>query len=131
MSQKIILFDGVCNLCNGAVQFVIKHDRRSVFKFAAIQTEEGKKLLQKFNIDPAKTDSLILIANDKAYIKSTAALQIARHLDKAYPLIYVFTIIPAFMRHAVYDLIARNRYNWFGKRESCMMPTAELNSRFL
>tara|TARA_B100000949_G_scaffold225031_1_gene228898 strand:- start:57 stop:452 length:396 start_codon:yes stop_codon:yes gene_type:complete len=131
MSQKIILFDGVCNLCNGAIQFVIKHDRKSVFKFAAIQTEEGKKLLQKFNIDPAKTDSLILIANDKAYIKSSAALRIARELDHLLPLLYIFILIPGFIRHGIYDLIAKNRYNWFGKRESCMMPTEELNSRFL
>lgn len=129
--KKIILFDGVCNLCNNSVTFVIKRDKKDRFRFAALQEAAGQELIQKFGINPAVTDSIILIENGKAYIKSTAALRVARHLGGLYPLSYAFMIIPKFIRNWVYDYVARNRYKWYGKKDSCMIPTPELKSKFL
>lgn len=130
-NKKIILFDGVCNLCNGSVIFMIKRDKKDVLRYAALQTEIGQEMVEKYKIDTSKIDSIILIDNDKYYYKSTAALRIARHLSGAYPLLAVFLILPAFMRDWIYDIIARNRYKWFGKKESCMIPTPELKSKFI
>ena len=130
-SHKIILFDGVCNLCNGAINYVIKRDPNNVFKFAALQSEIGQELTAKFKIDGSKIDSIILIDGDKHYEKSTAALYIAKHLSGAYPLLFGFIIVPKFIRNAVYDYVARNRYKWFGKKDKCMIPTAELKNKFL
>ncbi|MRT15855.1 thiol-disulfide oxidoreductase DCC family protein [Vitellibacter sp. q18] len=129
--HKIILFDGVCNLCNGTVIFIIKRDKKKVFKFAALQSEIGQELTSKFNIDTLKVDSIILLDGEKHYKKSSAALRIAKQLSGAYPLLFGFVVVPKFIRNAVYDYIAKNRYKWFGKKESCMIPTAELKSRFL
>lgn len=129
--QKIILFDGVCNLCNSSVTLVIKNDPKNKFKFAALQSEKGQLLIAKHQIDPSKTDSIILIEQNKAYVKSTAALRIARQLSGAYPLLYTFIIIPNFIRNWVYDYVAKNRYKWYGKQESCMIPTPELKEKFL
>ncbi len=129
--KKIILFDGVCNLCNNAVVFIIKRDKKDVFRFAAIQSDEGEKLIKKHNIDTSKTDSIILIENDTYSVKSTAALKIAKHLKGGYPLLYGFIILPAFFRNWVYDIIAKNRYKWFGKKDNCMIPTPELKEKFL
>lgn len=129
--NKIILFDGVCNLCNGAVTYVIKRDKKNVFKFAALQSDVGAQLIAKFNIDTEKVDSIILIDGDKQYEKSSAALHIAKHLSGAYPLLYGFMVVPRFIRDSVYDYIAKNRYKWFGKKESCMVPTVELKSKFI
>jgi len=131
IEKKIILFDGICNLCNSAVTFIIKRDKKDVFRFASLQSDLGNELLRKFAIDPEKTDSLILISEGKAFIKSSAALQIARGLDGGYPLLVVFLLLPKFLRNGVYDFIARNRYDWFGKKENCMIPTPELKSKFL
>lgn len=130
-NSKIILFDGVCNLCNNSVTFVIKRDKKNRFKFAALQSEAGQELVERYRIDPAKTDSIILIDNNKAFIKSTAALKITKYLGGAYPLFYGLIILPVFLRNWVYDWIAKNRYKWYGKRESCMVPTPELRSKFL
>ncbi|MCB0451880.1 MAG: thiol-disulfide oxidoreductase DCC family protein [Aequorivita sp.] len=130
-SYKIILFDGVCNLCNGAVTFTIKRDKKNVFRFAALQSEIGQQLISKFNIDTSKVDSIILIDDEKQYEKSSAALHIAKQLSGAYPLLFGFMIVPKFIRNAVYDYIAKNRYKWFGKKEICMIPTAELKAKFL
>ena len=129
--QHIILFDGVCNLCNGFVQFVIKHDPEGRFKFAALQSEEAEKLLRNFNLPPLRPDSIILLENSKLYMESTAALRILKKLSGIWPALYAGIVLPAFLRNAVYKLIARNRYKWFGKQESCMLPTPELKSRFL
>lgn len=128
---SIVLFDGVCNFCNSSVNKIIRHDKKNKFKFAALQSEIGKKLLQKYSIDPAKTDSIILIENNVAFIKSTAILKISKHLNGLYPLAYGFIIIPAFIRDEVYDYIARNRYKWWGKKDSCMIPTAEVREKFI
>lgn len=130
-NHKIILFDGVCNLCNSAVNFVIKRDKKKVFKFAALQSEIGQDLISKFNLDATKMDSIILIDNDRYYEKSSAALHIAKYLSRAYPLLFGFIVVPKFIRNAVYDYVASNRYKWFGKKESCMIPTQELKSKFL
>jgi len=127
----IILFDGVCNLCNSSVTFVIQRDKKDLFRFAALQEEPGKSLLEKHNIDTSQTDSIILLDGNKAYTKSTAALKIAKDLGGAYPLLYGFMIVPNFIRNWVYDYIAKNRYKWFGKKESCMIPTPELRNKFL
>jgi len=102
-----------------------------VFRFAAIQSEEGQKLIKKHQIDTTKVDSILLLDGDNYDAKSTAALKIARHLKGGYPLLYGFMILPAFLRNWVYDIIARYRYNWFGKKESCMIPTPELKGKFL
>lgn len=129
--HKIVLFDGVCNLCNSSVNFVIKRDKKNIFKFAPLQSEIGRELTSKFSIDTSKVDSIILIDGEKHYEKSSAALYIAKNLSGAYPLLFGFMIMPKFIRNAVYDYIARNRYKWFGKKDSCMIPTKELKSKFL
>lgn len=131
MKSKIVLFDGVCNLCNGAINFIIKRDPGATIKFASLQGETGQKLLKKHAINTAETDSIILIEENRVSVKSTAALRISKSMNKAYPLLYGFMIVPKFIRNAVYDVIARNRYKWFGKKDSCMIPTPELKSRFL
>ncbi len=130
-THQIILFDGVCNLCNGAVQFIIKRDKKDIFRFASLQSETGQRLLKQHNINAASIYTIVLISDEKAYIKSSAALRIARHLSGIWKLAYYYKVIPEFIRDAVYDFIARNRYNWFGKKDQCMIPTAELKKKFL
>lgn len=129
--KQVILFDGVCNLCNSAVTFIIKRDGRDVFRFASLQSKLGIALLQKFDIDPIKTDSLILISGEKAFVKSSAALRISRGLSGVWPWLSVFLILPKYIRDGIYDGIARNRYKWFGKKESCMIPTPALKNKFV
>lgn len=128
---SIILFDGVCNFCNSSVNKIIRHDKKNRFKFAALQSEIGKKLLKKYPIDSSKIDSIILIENNTAFIKSTAILKISKHMSGLYPLAYGFMIIPAFIRNIVYDFIAKNRYKWWGKKDNCMIPTQEVKSKFI
>ena len=128
----IILFDGVCNLCNNAVNFVIKRDKKSVFRFASLQSDIGQKLTNERGIDTTKVDSIILIDPGTAwYEKSTAALQIAKQLSGMFPLLSVFLIFPKSFRDWVYDIIAKNRYKWFGKKDQCMIPTPELKALFI
>lgn len=129
--NDILLFDGVCNLCNGAVNFIIDHDPKSHFQFAALQSDFGQEKLEELGFNQEEFDSLVLLQNKKVYTKSSAALRIAKKLTFPYPLLYVFIILPPFLRDAAYNLIARNRYKWFGKRDSCRMPTPELRSRFV
>ncbi len=131
MKQDVLLFDGVCNLCNGAVNFIIDHDPKGHFKFAALQSDFGQLKLEELGYDQEDFDSLVLLSDDKVFKKSTAALHIAKKLSGLYPLLYIFIIIPPFIRHAVYDVIAKNRYKWWGKRDSCRMPTPELQARFV
>ncbi|MCY7361335.1 MAG: DCC1-like thiol-disulfide oxidoreductase family protein [Ignavibacteria bacterium] len=128
---KVILFDGVCNLCNSSVNFIIDHDNNKVFKFAALQSDIGQEMLSKFNLSKDEFDSVILIDNENCYTKSTAALKIAKEFSSYWKLLYVFIIIPAFIRNFFYDLISKNRYKMFGKKDSCRMPTPELKDRFL
>lgn len=131
LDQPLILFDGVCNLCNSSVLFIIKRDSKEVFKFASLQSELGKALLQEFKLPATELNSVLLIDKGKFYNKSDAALNIARHLHGLWPMLYGLKIIPLFIRNGVYDWIAKNRYRWFGKKEACMIPTPELKSRFI
>lgn len=127
----ILLFDGVCNLCNNSVQFIIRHDKNAKIKFASLQSEIGQELLQKHNLDTTSLQSLVLIENGKAFTHSTGALKVARLLDGGWTLLYGFIVIPAFIRNAVYRFIGKNRYRWFGKKDHCMIPTPDLKARFL
>lgn len=130
-TRRVVLFDGVCNLCSSAVQFIIERDKNSKFKFASLQSEYGQEQLKKHQLLDKNIDSVVLVEEGSAYIKSTAALRIAKKLGGLYPLAYVFIIIPAFIRNWVYDYIARNRYQWYGKKEACWIPTPDLKARFL
>lgn len=130
--KKIILFDGVCNLCNSSVQYVIKHDKKDVFRFVSLQSELGKKIINYLGIDTKNTDSIILYEPGKAYYyKSEAALTIVKDFGGIYTWSSILSIIPKFISNAVYDYVARNRYQWYGKQESCMIPTPELKAKFL
>ncbi len=131
MDQAIVLFDGVCNFCNAGINFVMDRDPEKRIRFAPLQSEAGQRLLKKFNLSPTALDTLILIEGEKSYTKSAAALRIAKRLQGLWPLLYIFIVVPPFIRDAVYDFIARNRYKWFGKTEACRVPTPELKERFL
>ncbi|WP_243646950.1 thiol-disulfide oxidoreductase DCC family protein [Scopulibacillus darangshiensis] len=126
----MVLFDGVCNLCNGSVQFIIKRDPKGYFKFASLQGEAGKELIKGYGI-PENSDSFILIKDGEWYSKSSAALRVCRHLKGFWKLLYIVRFIPRQIRDHVYDIVARNRYKWFGKSESCMIPDPKLKDRFL
>ncbi|MGV3639359.1 MAG: thiol-disulfide oxidoreductase DCC family protein [Adhaeribacter sp.] len=127
----IILFDGVCNLCNGFVQFVIRHDRGQRFRFASLQSDTARELLQNQPGAAQDLDSVVLIEDGRYYRQSTAALRILRRLGGGWPLLYGLIVVPPLVRDRVYAWIAGNRYRWFGQREACMLPTPELKSRFL
>ncbi len=129
--HHIILFDGVCNLCNTSVQFIIKRDKKGIFQFAPLQSDFARQALENIQTSGLKTESVIYISGNKLYSRSSAALRIAKKLNTPWPVLYFFIIIPPFIRNWFYDLIARNRYKWFGKKESCMIPSPELKSRFL
>lgn len=129
-NQPVIFFDGICNLCNASVQFVIEHDKGNYFNFSALQGDYAKNVLAEFNIVPENLDSILLLENGKLYTKSTSALRVAKKLNGLWPLLYGFVIVPKFIRDWVYDFIAINRYKWWGRQESCWMPTPELESRF-
>jgi predicted DCC family thiol-disulfide oxidoreductase YuxK len=130
-NNPIILFDGVCNLCSGSVQFVLKHDKQKQFRFAALQSTAGQALLKKYNLNQTIFNSFVLIKDGKLYLKSTAALVVAKELSGPIKILYAFIIVPAFIRNAIYNIIAKNRYKWFGKQASCMIPSADIQSRFL
>ena len=129
--NAIVLFDGVCNFCNDSVNFTISRDPKGYFKFAALQSEEGQALLKQHQLPLETLDTLVLVEDGKAYTYSSAPLRIARKLSGLWPMLFIFIIVPSFIRHAVYKFIARNRYKWFGKKDACMMPTPEIRSRFL
>lgn len=131
-NKKIVLFDGVCNLCNDAIQRIIKHDKKDIFRFASLQSEIGKKLVEERGLDPEELDSIIMIDPGVAYYrKSTAALEISREMSGGYSLLKNFLFLPEGLRDGIYDFIANNRYKWFGKKDQCMIPTPELRSKFL
>ena len=126
-----ILFDGVCNLCNGFVQFVIARDPAARFRFAALQSPPAAALLRAAGVTAPLPDSIVLVADGRAYLRSAAALRILRGLRFPWPLAFAFIVVPPFVRDRVYDAIAAHRYRWFGRRESCMVPTPDLARRFL
>lgn len=127
----MILFDGVCNLCNSSVNFVIDHDPAGYFKLAALQSEEAAPFLEHFGLQADYLDSIVLLDGDRVYRNSDAALHVARRLDGAWPLLYAFIAVPRPIRDAVYAWVARNRYAWFGKRDRCRIPTPDVMDRFL
>lgn len=130
--QPILLFDGVCNLCNGFVQFIIRRDAQQQFRFSSLQSGTGRRVLQYIADDAGSVpDSLILLYKGRYYTKADAALKIAMLLGGGWRLMGAGYILPGFIRNAIYDLVARNRYKWFGKQDECMIPTPELSSRFL
>lgn len=132
ITKKIILFDGVCNLCDSAIQFIIKHDKNDVFRFVALQSELGQEIVNHIGLDSTKIDSIILYEPGKAYYyKAEAAIKIASNLSGLYSLIKIFSILPNVINNSVYDYIARNRYKWYGKKDACMIPTPELKAKFL
>jgi predicted DCC family thiol-disulfide oxidoreductase YuxK len=129
-NNPVILFDGYCSLCSGSVVFILKREKKDLFRFASLQSEAGKQLIKKFT-DNTEEDSVILIENKKIFTKSLAALRIAKRLKFPWNLSYVFIIIPPFIRNYFYDLIARNRKKWFGSRSTCYFPEKNMSYKFL
>ena len=127
----VILFDGVCNLCNGTVQFILKRDKQSRFKFASLQGEFGQRTLTRFGLEETNPNSFVLLEGEKIYTHSRGALRIFLHLGGIWKMLYAFIIVPRFIRDAVYNFIARNRYKWFGKRSICYLPTVNIKDRFI
>ena len=130
-NNSIILFDGVCNLCNNSVKFIIKRDQKKRFLFTSLQSDAARDILLQFQLKNSEMDSIILIENGKIYEKSDAILKIVKLLNGLWKINYGFIIIPKFIRDLVYTTIAKKRYQWFGKRDVCMIPTKELQMRFL
>jgi len=130
-TTTILFFDGHCNLCNNSVDFVITRDKKRVFRFAPLQGETAKDVLGDVNIDLEHPDSFVLSKDNEVYFRSTAALMVARQLGFPWSLMSVFLVVPPFIRDAVYNLIARNRYKWFGRKETCRLPSPEERSLFL
>jgi predicted DCC family thiol-disulfide oxidoreductase YuxK len=130
--QKIILFDGICNLCNGSVLFVLEREKSPIFQFASIQSETGKKLLKRCGLPPDYNQAVVLIDNEKIYLGSTAALKIGQGLRFPWSVLSSLgLVVPIFVRDWVYSQLAKHRYEWFGKKAVCMVPTEELKSRFI
>ena len=131
MKQPIILFDGVCNFCNNTINFLIRQDKKGVFHFAPLQSDIGQSLLRQQGLHQQQFDSFVLVTNSKAYLKSSAALQLVQYLPWYWQWARVFWVVPRPIRDGIYNWIARNRYKWFGKKDACMIPTPEVRSRFL
>ena len=129
LNKSIILFDGECNFCNASIQFVLNHEKKSELFFSSLQSNTGKEIQDYFGIK--NSESVILIENNKHYIKSTAALRITKYLRGGFPLLYIFIIIPTFIRNVIYDYIAKKRYKWFGKTDTCMVPNDQIKHRFI
>jgi predicted DCC family thiol-disulfide oxidoreductase YuxK len=129
--HPIVFFDGVCNLCAGSVQFLLRHDRKGIFHFCSLQSKAANQLLNSQDADPLQLKTLALLEKERLYTRSTAVLRIARKLGGAWPLLYAGMIIPRFIRDSLYDWVAANRYRWFGKKESCWLPQPEWSERFI
>ncbi|RYG21134.1 MAG: DUF393 domain-containing protein [Chitinophagaceae bacterium] len=127
----VVFFDGFCNLCNGAVQFIIGRDKKNIFHFSSLQSDYAQEILKKLTPNEGQSETMVVMEGGKIYERSTAALRVARRLDGFWPLLYGFIIIPRFIRDAIYQYVAKNRYKWFGKQESCWVPTPELKDKFL
>lgn len=128
--EKIVLFDGVCNLCSASVQFIIRHNKKADLKFASLQSDFGQSQLVKFQL-PAEVKTIVFIIDGKALLRSDAALELCRYLNGFYRYLVVLKIFPTFLRDWVYNIVARNRYRWFGKKDQCWIPTSDLASRFM
>ena len=128
--NNVIFFDGVCNLCNSSVNFVIDRDAKGVFKFSTLQSSFAKRMLEQNGFNSLELESIVFYSDNKFYKRSRAALEIAKKMSGGWPLMYAFIIVPGFLRDAIYNLIAAKRYQWFGRTDSCRIPTPELESRF-
>ena len=129
--HPVILFDGVCNFCDASVHFIIKRDRRRIFRFATLQSEAGRQRLKQYGLPESDLSTIALIEGPEFYIRSTAALRIARRLNGLWPALYLLITIPRPIRDVFYGFVARNRYRWFGKKEACAIPTPDIKERFL
>ncbi|MBK8556375.1 MAG: thiol-disulfide oxidoreductase DCC family protein [Lewinellaceae bacterium] len=129
--HPVLLFDGVCNLCNASVQWILLRDKHGIFRFASLQSEQGQALLQQFGLDTETFNSVVLVDNGQLFTQSDAVLQIASQLGLPWSAARVFRILPKGLRNAVYDWVARNRYRWFGRQEQCMLPRPEWKGRFI
>lgn len=129
--KKLILFDGVCNLCNSSVNFIIDQDKHDVFRFASLQSGKGQEVMKQFGLPEGEYNSFLLLDNGKLYMRSTAALRVSKYLPGVWKILYAFIIVPKFIRDFVYDIIAKHRYKWFGQAESCRVPTPELKAKFV
>ena len=130
-NHAVVLFDGVCNLCNASVDFIMRRDKRDYFRFTSLQSEAGSEIMRAGGREPGKLDTMLLYEGNRIYARSTAALRIARRLSGAWPLLYAFIIIPRPLRDLIYNLIAKNRYRLFGKRDTCRVPTPRERAKFL
>jgi len=130
MNHPIILFDGVCNFCNSSVQFIIRHDRKGMIHFASLQSSVGRKYLEKHSI-PSDIDSVVLIDGDKWYIESDAMMKIGNYLGGVFHLLFLLHLVPKGIRNYVYRWFVKRRYQFFGKQESCMLPSKEIRERFI
>ncbi|MEP7278397.1 MAG: thiol-disulfide oxidoreductase DCC family protein [Bacteroidota bacterium] len=131
IDKKIVLFDGICNLCNGAVQFILKRDKKNRFLFGALQGNAGQQYIADFKLPAPSFHSFILVENGRVYTRSTAVLRVLKRLGGAWPLLYAFIIVPPFIRDGLYRLIAKNRYKWFGKKDQCRVPAPAEKEKFL
>lgn len=129
--HPIILFDGVCNLCNASVQFIIARDSAKRFRFASRESEIGRELLRKHGLDPERDDTIVFVQAERSYLRSTAALHIARRLRWPWPLLFALILVPRFLRDWGYNWVAKNRYRWFGKSDACGVPEDHVKDRFL
>jgi predicted DCC family thiol-disulfide oxidoreductase YuxK len=131
-NKKIVLFDGVCNLCDASIQFIIKYDKKDIFRFVSIQSDLGKTILNHIGLDSSKIDSIILFVPDTDYrIKSQAVFSILKDFDGLFCVFYYFLFLPKFVTNTLYDFVARNRYKWYGKKELCLISNPELQAKFL
>lgn len=130
-NKTILLFDGYCNLCQASVKFILKHERNNYIYFTSLQSPIGIDIQNHYSINHKKIDSFIFIENNNAYIKSSAAIRVSKYLKGFYPFCLWLLIVPPFIRNWIYDYIAKNRYKWFGKKESCLVPDENLAKRFL
>ncbi len=130
ISNPVVLFDGVCNLCSSTVQFIVKHDKKKQFRFASLQSPFGQEVMKHFGLNTTELNSFILLENNKIYTRSSGALRVAKKLDGLYGWLYAFIIVPPFIRNGVYNYIAKHRYKWYGKKDACWVPTPVLRSLF-
>ena len=131
LNHPVILFDGLCNFCNAGINFIIKQDRKKLFRLAALQSEAGQKFLQQFGLPAEGFESFILIENGKIYQRSAAGLKVYKKLPWYWKWTQIGWLAPKFLRDSIYNFIARKRYKWFGKKEECMIPSSDMRSRFL
>ena len=131
-NKKIILFDGVCNLCDTSIQFIIKHDKKDIFRFVSIQSDLGKQLLTHIGVDTSKIDTIILYLPTVAYYtKAQAVFRVLKDFEGLFSVLYYLKFLPKFVTNNLYDFVAKNRYKWYGKKETCLIPTPELKTKFL